>query len=164
MNSNTALLLTPQVDLSLNTKAEYDFIHQSWPIANASDITNEMFTKQTLYHVFDDSTTKTPKPYLTTMEFTSSTVILTDADGISAPLNWILSNGTVIIDGPFDGDDWHITPTGISGSPQALLNSNEMMFALSGRNAQGAANELAMFTYNKALAESIYAKWHASSN
>ncbi|EGU32424.1 hypothetical protein [Vibrio scophthalmi] len=158
MNSNTALLAEENWDLTFSTKSEYS--NGSWPSVEASDVTADMFTNQTIYHVFDDSTTKSPKPFLTKMEFSANTVTLTESNGATSSAGWGLANGTVIIDGVFDGSDWHITPTAVSGDPQTLLNNNEVMFALSGRNAQGEAHKLAMFTYNKALAESIYLKWN----
>lgn len=140
---NLGLAFTAQNDLNLYTQEN---ISAGFTAISA---TNEMFSGQTFYHIFDNSTNSDPQPAYVTFIFSKYSVTIKEDNKPDRKASWTAS-GTILTIFHADDEDntWHIRP---------VFNEDSMIVAYEGRNSKTIPR---FFIKDKDMADNIYAQWN----
>jgi len=146
MSDAFTLAVTADNDMIFHTQTNIDNGY------TAQAATEAMFKGKTLYHLWDDSTTKKARPTFVTLKFDPvKSVVDIIEDGKTTQHEWSITNkGQMIVQGVMEGDDWVIQPTNLGNDDLTVFY-------------EGADNESIpyFFTANKDLAVSLYDEWYS---
>lgn len=142
--NNLGLAFTAQNDLNLYTQTN---ISGGFTAIAA---TSAMFSGNTFYHIFDDSTTSSAQPAFVTFIFNADKSLSIKEDGeADRTTSWdIVASELIIEDIEGPGNDWNIKP---------VFNEDSMIVAYEGANSQTIPR---FFIKNKDMADNIYAQWN----
>jgi hypothetical protein len=138
------LAFTAQNDLNLYTEEDIAAGFTAIPA------TDSMFSGQTFYHIFDNSTNSDPQPAYVTFIFNSDYTLTIKEDSKSdRSARWFASGTTLAMYHADDEDNtWHIRP---------VFNEDSMIVAYEGLDSKTIPR---FFIKNKDMADNIYAQWN----